>query len=365
MPQSELVPARKINNMVTVEERFDGGKSRQFSIDIEKCLLAVTVFALFLSAAPSRGQSYTTQVTPSKVTAAPAAQCDTAEGQAQKSSANSSEAQSVEVARPGAEAQEDSQSSQGPTKRNLRLSGSASSDPAADPQTPQCKGKEDDAEHWRPKDPSMSANPAAASEVKAPAPLVSLKDGNITVAARDARLGEILEAIQRLTGIAVDIPAEGSEERIFDSVGPAPVREALVKLLDGTKFNYVIVSSTQDPRTVKRLILTAQTGGAPIPHAGGGAQGEEQAQAGPSLYGGSGFSNDESANNEPPATSQTQPIDPPAATKAAIGLPANFNLQQAAAAAGKTPGQMLDELQKRQIQQMDDQLAAQGQPAQQ
>jgi hypothetical protein len=363
MPRSELVPPHKINDIVTVEERFDGNKYMQFPVDVEKCLLVITVCVVFLSATPSQGQSYTTQATPSKVTATSAAQCDTAEGQAQKASANGSETQSAEVARPGAEAQEDSQSSLEPTKRNLRLTGSASSDPAADPQTPQCKGKEDDAEHWHPKDPSMSANPAPASEVKATSPLVSLKDGNITVAARDARLGEILEAIQRLTGIVVDIPAEGSDERIFDSVGPAPVREALVKLLDGTKFNYVIVSSTQDPRTVKRLILTAQTSGAPIPHAGG-AQGEEQAQAGPSLYGGSGFSNDETASNEP-AANQPQPIDPPAATKAAIGLPANFNLQQAAAAAGKTPAQMLDELQKRQIQQLDDQLAAQGQPAQQ
>lgn len=364
MPQSELVPPDKINKMVTVEERFDGSKYVQFPVDVEKYLLAITVCIVFLSAASSRGQSYTTQVTPSKVTATPTAQCDTAEGQAQKASANSSEAQSAEVAHPGAEAQEDPQSSLGPTKRNLRLTGSASSDPAADPQTPQCKGKEDDAEHWRPKDPSMSASPAAAPEVKATSPLVTLKDGNITVAARDARLGEILEAIQRLTGIAVDIPAEGSEERIFDGIGPAPVREALVKLLDGTKFNYVIVSSTQDPRTVKRLILTAQTGGAPIPHAGG-VQPEEQAEANPSLYGGAGFNNDANASNEPAAVSQSQPIDPPAATKASIGLPANFNLQQAAAAAGKTPAQMLDELQKRQIQQLDDQLAAQGQPAQQ
>jgi hypothetical protein len=38
-----------------------------------------------------------------------------------------------------------------------------------------------------------------------------------------------------------------------------------------------------------------------------------------------------------------------------IGIPAGFNVQQAATASGKTPGQILDELQKQQMQALDSQ----------
>ncbi len=354
MPCSDTCRQRSINKLVTAEGHFDAIKREWFPGSLGKGFLAAVACALLSSPVVLRAQSYQTQVAPATNSIASNAQCDTAKAEPQQESAGDSKPQLSDATRAGVEDQDVSQSGSDTTKRNLRLPASAASDSAADPQTPQCKGKDDDAEHWRPKEPSMSANPAAASEIKATGPLVSLQDGKITVNSRDAKLGEILEAIERLTGITVDIPPVGADERIFDSVGPVPVREALVKLLDGTKFNYIIVSSAQDPQAVKKLILSAQTNTPSITASTASPQSTEEA-SGPALYGGSGYSNDTTASNDPPPT--PQPLETPAAAKAALGLPANFNLQQAAAAAGKTPGQMLDELQKRQIQQMDDQLA--------
>lgn len=361
MPRSETRRQRSINNIVTVREHFDAIKCAWFSIRMGKCFFAALVCVFLSSPSLLRAQSYQTRVASATNSTPSNAQCDAAKAESQKQSAESSKQQPSDAAPAGVEDQEISQGGSDTTKRNLRLPASATSDSAADPQTPQCKGKDDDAEHWRPKEPSMSANPAASSEVKATAPLVSLQDGKITINSRDAKLGEILEAIERLTGITVDIPPAGADERIFDNVGPMLVREALVKLLDGTKFNYIIVSSAQDPQAVKKLILSTQTNTPPITASTPSPQNTEEA-SGPALYGGSGYNNDTTASNDPPPT--PQPIETPAAAKAALGLPANFNLQQAAAAAGKTPGQMLDELQKRQIQQLDDQLS-QNPPAQQ
>jgi hypothetical protein len=42
---------------------------------------------------------------------------------------------------------------------------------------------------------------------------------------------------------------------------------------------------------------------------------------------------------------------------AATAEPVNSKIQQAATASGKTPGQILDEMQKKQLQQLDEQAA--------
>ena len=113
------------------------------------------------------------------------------------------------------------------------------------------------------------------------------------------------------------------------------------------------------PQLVTRLVLSEQNNKPATPLVT-----SAQAQAvtsQPELYGGQGV---EVADTDPQA-SQPPPGPPPiqpAATPSSV--PTGINLQQLAAQSGKTTNQILDELQKRQLQQLDDQSATQAQPPQ-
>jgi hypothetical protein len=182
------------------------------------------------------------------------------------------------------------------------------------------------------------------------APIVSYSDGELKVVGHGARLGKILETIKALTGITLDLPADGADIQIFDDVGPAPVRKALIQLLDGSKLNYVILGSSETPQRVRQLILTAQTSTMPASTLGSASGSPIEQAKGPTLYG-------EGFGEVSPQPEPVQPAINPAAIANAI--PVNVNIQKEAAASGKTPGQILDELQKKQLQQLDDQSGPQ------
>ncbi|MBT9329585.1 hypothetical protein [Paracidobacterium acidisoli] len=176
--------------------------------------------------------------------------------------------------------------------------------------------------------------------------------GELTVSGHGARLGQILDSIKGLTGIAIDAPPQSADNRIFDDIGPASARRVLEILLDGSNVNYVLVSSPQDSQHVQQLILTARTNEPPPVPAGAAAGAMAEQAGGPTLYG-AGFGGGE------------VPVVQPAAVEAVAdpggnGIPTNVNIQQAATASGKTPGQILDELQKKQLQELDAQEAAQA-----
>jgi hypothetical protein len=234
------------------------------------------------------------------------------------------------------------------TKLPLRLSGIENSTGPSDEEVAQCKHDLNDAaEQSQPKTSAESADRPVLPQVDSGAPIVSYKDGELKVVGHGARLGSILEIVKSLTGIALDIPQDGAENQISDDIGPAPLRQALINLLDGARLNYLILGSSEDPQGIKQIILTAQTStsqiGKPAPAAG---LSTEQA-SGPALYG-SGFG---AASG--PDTAIVEPVVPTPANS----IPVNVNIQQAAASSGKTPGEVLDELQKKQLQQLDDQAA--------
>lgn len=243
-------------------------------------------------------------------------------------------------------------------KKPLRLSGVQDSTDAADQEGAQCKRPHNDApKQWRPQD-SPGANQPVSPQADSTAPIVTYSGGQLKVVGHGARLGQILETIKALTGIRLEVPQDIADNQIFDDVGPAPARQALIRLLDGTKLNYVILSSSEDPQGVKELILTAQTSMMPA-----GTPGSPTVQAsGPALYGaGFGEAGSEEATTVPVA-STVEPVAAPVKPVAnpAYAVPTNVNIQQMATAAGKTPGQVLDELQKQQIQQLDQQAAQQA-----
>lgn len=112
---------------------------------------------------------------------------------------------------------------------------------------------------------AASASPAAATPEQMPAqpPQVTYRDGQLTIVARNSRLSDILNAVRSRTGASLDMPPETAQERIAMQLGPAPAPEVLSDLLDGSRFDYVILGSPQDPSALVTLILTRRSAAEP------------------------------------------------------------------------------------------------------
>lgn len=217
------------------------------------------------------------------------------------------------------------------------------SGPATREQAPICKQTKSPSEPGRPVDtlpaPSQAGDPQAAPEV----PIASYVNGQLSIDAQNVPLGDVIEAIRVRTGIAVELPAETMNDPVFDRVGPAPLRDVLTQLLYGSGFNYIIQTSSQDPQTVTKLVLSTQVRAptsANLQHANQPLLNQPDVGE---LPGGA------VSNNEIPIPSGPVP------SARQQGIPVGFDVQQAAKDSGKTPGQILDELQKRQQQVLDNQ----------
>jgi len=104
-----------------------------------------------------------------------------------------------------------------------------------------------------------------------PAPLpakpplqVSFHDGLLTIDSEKANLSEVLFAVHQRTGAEIAIPAGAEQEKVVANVGPGPAPEVLAHLLNGSKFNFLILSSSSDPHTLDRVILSSRPEG-PMP----------------------------------------------------------------------------------------------------
>ena len=87
-------------------------------------------------------------------------------------------------------------------------------------------------------------------------------DNEITVAAGNSSLNQILHDISRLTGIK--ITGGVADERVFGDYGPASPSQVLATLLNGTGSNMLLVQSTGEAPT--ELILTPRQGGPTPPN---------------------------------------------------------------------------------------------------
>ena len=91
---------------------------------------------------------------------------------------------------------------------------------------------------------------------------------------RNASLGAILREVESKTGATMDMPANPTE-RVVGQFGPGPAREVLASLLNGSRFNYVLLGSPQDPTSLDRVVLLKKSSGPDQP--GGTSQGANNA----------------------------------------------------------------------------------------
>jgi AMIN domain len=111
--------------------------------------------------------------------------------------------------------------------------------------------------------PLASAPVVAAVVVPAPvvAPLppalplvtVTFSNGMLTIHSDKATLAQVLFQVQQQTQAEIAIPAGAEQEEVISDLGPAPAREVLASLLNGSPYNFIFVGSES---SLERVILT-------------------------------------------------------------------------------------------------------------
>lgn len=185
--------------------------------------------------------------------------------------------------------------------------------------------------------------PPTLEQQPATAPRVAFRSGQLTIVARNSSLGAILREVESQTGATVDMPSSPTE-RVVGQFGPGPAREVLASLLNGSRFNYVLMGSPQDPTSLDRVVLLKKSSGAD--GAGVGSQGTNTAQAIMPRQGAVVVPDQEADENGQDNAEEMMEPEQPADDQANQG-----DEQQNAQQAVKTPQQLLQELQHQQQQQ--------------
>jgi hypothetical protein len=92
-------------------------------------------------------------------------------------------------------------------------------------------------------------------------PQVSYQNGQLTIDSQNATLSQVLRSVQSKTGASIDIPPGAGNERVVARLGPGKPKDVLASLLNGSKFNYVILGAPNQSGGVQKVILLSKTAG--------------------------------------------------------------------------------------------------------
>lgn len=207
--------------------------------------------------------------------------------------------------------------------------------------------------------------PLTPEQLPAGAPQVSYHGGLLSINSQNSTLGDILNAVRKLTGGTVDAPGTTLSERIATRLGPAPPKDVLLSLFSGSRFDYIILGSERNPNGIERIILTprekgsiAQATGPARPAGNGAAPGlppaplaEADADAEEDTAPEREQVIEEPSPQAMPPEQQQQPEPQVQQQQAAPGVePQNPQTEQQNPPQPKTPEQLLKELQDMQRQ---------------
>jgi hypothetical protein len=86
-----------------------------------------------------------------------------------------------------------------------------------------------------------------------PAVTVTFQNGMLSIHADKATLAQVLFEVQRQTQAEIAIPAGAEQEEVAAELGPAPARDVLGSLLNGSPYNFIFVGNEL---SLERVILT-------------------------------------------------------------------------------------------------------------
>lgn len=208
-----------------------------------------------------------------------------------------------------------------------------------------------------PSGPTGPVQPMPLDAIASMPPQVTYENNQLTIVASNSTLADVLRAVRKTTGAEIDVPA--APERVVTHLGPGPARDVLADLLNGSRFNYVLLGAAGNDTALTRVVLVAKTEGAtapgqPAPQAPQPAMG--MAQAGPGVQPPPGVvppdvndppMADENGDNNNVLDDNNGVDQQPPPEAAEQANPDQSNPEQPQV---KTPQQMLQEMQQRQMQ---------------
>lgn len=132
---------------------------------------------------------------------------------------------------------------------------SAAQATAARPQKAHARGKK---EAQAAATPQPAPPPPTPEQMTPTPPHVTYQNGLLTIDARNSTLSQVLRSVQSQTGASVEMPSSAANERIMMQLGPGRPRDVLNTLLNGSKFNYIILGMIGNPGGVQKVILTTR-----------------------------------------------------------------------------------------------------------
>jgi len=198
-----------------------------------------------------------------------------------------------------------------------------------------------------PSGPTGPVQPIPLDSMAPVPPQVSYQNDQLTIIAPNSTLGDILRAVRKQTGAEIEVPP--AAERVVTHLGPGPAREVMAELLNGSRFNYVLLGSSANDAALTRVVLVPKTGpdNANLPNDAAVAEQRTLGNMPPN------------ARVQPTPEAEAQAADDntdDAADQAAAEAEAEQQQQQAAQPAEqpppgvKTPQELLQEMQQRQLQ---------------
>jgi hypothetical protein len=105
--------------------------------------------------------------------------------------------------------------------------------------------------------PATMSNETARAPAPKPPVEVTFQNGLLKIRTERATLSQVLFEVQRQTGAEIAIPAGAESEEIAVELGPAPAREVLAALLNGSRYNFIFVGNSRG-RTLQKAILSVR-----------------------------------------------------------------------------------------------------------
>jgi len=194
--------------------------------------------------------------------------------------------------------------------------------------------------------PQQPVVPLRPSQLPAVPPRVSFEAGQLTVVAENCTFADILAAIRQVTGTKIETVGGPGGERVAAKIGPASVRDVLVTLLEGSRYDFVILAAESDPGRVDRVILTPKAGGADVQSASAGRSASQPQGGGvfPQPQAGGDEVDAEDENEGFAPANQPVPVEQQQQQQPAQVAPGQTQGQPQGPA--KTPEQLLEELRR-------------------
>ena len=200
-----------------------------------------------------------------------------------------------------------------------------------------------------PAPPAPAIRPTPGQTSPTP-PRVTYNNGQLTIIAQNATLSQVLLLVQSQTGASIEMPEGVSSERVVGQLGPGRPLDVLNSLLNGSKFNYIILGVIDNPGAVRKVILTTSKPVSTVNTAKNNAvqppeepqeeedDGEPEPQPGPQTPSPSQIRNKPTMPGRMPQAVNPQPPKPQPTP--------NSNTDDTQPNSAKTPEQLLQELQE-------------------